>query len=403
MTQATRPTLPLRLVSMRLPETMDWIRRSRSDPSAAQNVLRLTPGMVSDIAIELENSGDRPIHWSLEMTGNFPVAWCVPASNSNTVSGASGTGQLGASAINETGAVDPTSEARPHYRQTGTIDGNQSLYASIRLQVPHDFFEAQAALAQQPTLELDYGGEIFLFAHFPSEHNLSGQGQRLAGYQYLRLEVRPVSDYMALLPEIFQSEDFMLRFLSLFEQTFDPSLQMLAMLQAYLDPLTAPRAMLPFLAKWVAWEMEPRWSLKQQRRLIRYAIELYRWRGTRRGLRYYLHLYTDLPLDDDLPEAEKHISITDSTQEAFVFGQARFGESVALEGRPPSAFGGGQPFHFRVVLRPEGADPIDEALIRRVIEQVKPAFCTYELAIAPRIASQAVPETAPATESQPSR
>lgn len=364
MTQAPpKPTLPLKLVSMRLPETVDWLRRPQAAKSAttsSPNVLQLTPGVVSEIALELENSGAHPIQWSLEMTGNFPAEWYYPTARGNGVSDQ---------------AAD-TSASSNDYPITGTIQSGDRDFSSIRLKVPDQFFEAQAALVQQSTIQLNYEGEIFLFAQWQGQ-------QRLAGYQSLPIEVRPVCDYMTLLPEIFQSEDFMMRFLSVFERTFDPSLQALTMLQAYLDPLTAPRSMLPFLSKWVAWEMDPRWSLKQQRRLIRYAIELYRWRGTRRGLRYYLHLYTNLPLDEGKPEAEKHISIVDETQNAFVFGQAKLGDRATDDERP-FAFGGGRPFHFKVILRPrlsDFSDPLEDPSIRQVIEQIKPAFCTYDLEI----------------------
>ena len=362
-----KPTLPLRLVAMRLPETVDWIRKpSRSSFSSEppQNILHLTPGMVSEISLELENTDSQPITWSLEMTGNFPVTWYYPEPT-----------------IDDSTEISEESESSLQINQSqidGTIQPHSRLYPSIRLSIPDDFFEAQAAVLYQESIELNYDSEIFLFAQWNGR-------RRLAGYQSMRIEVRPVSEYMTLLPEIFQSEDFMVRFLSIFEQTFDPSLQTLGTLWAYLDPLTAPRAMLPFLSKWVAWEMDPRWSLNQQRRLIRYAIELYRWRGTRRGLRYYLHLYTDLPLDENLPESEKHISITDDTQNIFVFGQAKLGESRIQEQEIEELqlfdLGGGRPFHFRVVLRPDHPEQIDEPLVRQIIEQVKPAFCTYTLDI----------------------
>jgi len=402
-TSPSKATLPLQLVSMRLPEAMDWIRRPQ-DEADRGNVLQLTPGMASEIALKFENSGSQPIHWSLEMTGNFPASWyCAwdgpqdgegpqasdSSANGNTNGNANGQA-VNPEASSIGGAVVPISANSSPYQIDGTIQPRTISYHSIQLKVPENFFEHQAALSHQPKLELNYSGEIYLFAQWQDQ-------QRLAGYQALQLEVRPVCDYMTFLPEIFQSEDFMSRFLSIFEQAFDPCLQTLNMLQTHLDPLTAPRSMLPFLSKWVAWEMDPRWSLKQQRRLMRYAIELYRWRGTRRGLRYYLHLYTDLPLDEGMPEAEKRISITDETQNAFVFGQARLGDPSTFNSEngngngngsgdgQPFAFGGGKPFHFKVVLRPDRSDQIDESSVRQVIEQVKPAFCTYELQIQPKI------------------
>ena len=48
-----------------------------------------------------------------------------------------------------------------------------------------------------------------------------------------------------------------------------------------------------------------------------------------------------------------------------------------------TVFGRGQDFHFVVVLRvPEGL-AIDEALVRTIIDQERPAFCTYDLSIIP--------------------
>ena len=81
--------------------------------------------------------------------------------------------------------------------------------------------------------------------------------------------------------------------------------------------MTSPQALLPFLAHWVAWPVEPHWSLNHQRRLIRRAVEIYRWRGTRKGLRLYLHLYTGLP------ETDQHISITEPFGQGMVLGNSR--------------------------------------------------------------------------------
>ena len=70
--------------------------------------------------------------------------------------------------------------------------------------------------------------------------------------------------------------------------------------------------------------------------------------------------------------AEKHISITEPFGQSFVLQQAQLGEAV---------LGGGQSYHFVVRLRPNHPNSINEQLIRRIIDQEKPAFCTYELFI----------------------
>jgi hypothetical protein len=90
-------------------------------------------------------------------------------------------------------------------------------------------------------------------------------------------------------------------------------------------------------------------------------------------LRFYLHLYTDLPLDENLPEADKHISIEEIFTRGFLMGETLIGRDSML--------GGGRPFHFIVRLRPEPNKPIDERLVREIIEREKPAFCTYDLSI----------------------
>jgi len=188
------------------------------------------------------------------------------------------------------------------------------------------------------------------------------------------LYIRPYSKYVNLLPVLYREVDLVGRFMKIFEQAFDPVVQSFNLMWANLDALTAPQTLLLFLAHWVAWPVDPIWDIKAQWRLIRRAMELYRWRGTRKGLRLYLHLYTDLPLDEHLPqEADKHISITEPFGQGFVLGAAKLGEDAVL--------GGGQPYHFVVRLRPKSSDELSEQLIRRIIDQEKPAFTTYDLFI----------------------
>ncbi|MCY7274851.1 MAG: phage tail protein, partial [Phormidesmis sp. CAN_BIN44] len=225
----------------------------------------------------------------------------------------------------------------------------------------------QLAIHQaQSRLQLNYQSQIQVYVH------RSGSSH-LVSYEVFTLYVRPSSTYLNFLPALFQETDFVNRFLTIFEQTFDPTVQTLDALWAYIDPLTAPEAFLPFLSHWVAWKMDSRWSLSLQRRLIRNALTLYRWHGTRQGLRFYLHLYTSLPMDEQLPESEKHISIEEVFSQGFVMGKTRLGQD--------SMFGGGQPYHFIVRLHPEPTVQIDEASIRSIIEDYKPAFCSYELQI----------------------
>ena len=292
----------------------------------------LHPGEPSEMLVELENLGTRTLQLNLQVEGDFPSEWC----------------RIGMEGY----------ELLP----------GQRMEAVLYFQPPAKLFEEDRVFFQGEGLVLDYQSRIYVY------YTADNTDRRLFESAAFNLYVRPRSLYLNFVPELYREVDFIGRFLKIFEQAFEPAVQSLDVLWAYLDPLTAPKALLPFLAHWVAWPIDPRWTHQKQRRLIRQAMEIYRWRGTRRGLRLYLHLYTDLPLDEEIPqEAGKHIGIEEVFGDGFVMSTTRIGQD--------SIIGGGRPFHFIVTLRPDSGVQVDEGLVRHIIEQEKPAFCTYELYI----------------------
>lgn len=337
MTQSvSRPTLAIKLSSMNLMEAGDSSAiasfAGNNKEERINNNLLVFPGEISEMLIELENLSDRALRWHLEITGDFPQTWC-----------------------------------NWHQEAAEEIPSLTKLDKSLYFQVPGDFFENQFALNERRSrLQLNYEAQVSIYTEVDTQ-------RQLIAYRVFNLCVRPNTSYLNCLPTIYREVDFIGRFISIFEQAFDPVLEIQKVLWSYLDPLTAPEAMLPFLAYWVAWPMDGRWDMQQQRRLIRNAIELYRWHGTRLGLRFYLHFYTGLPLDEHLPEAEKHIGIEEIFEGGFVLGTTIMGVDSML--------GGGCPFHFIVCLRPDPGQRIDERVVRDVIEREKPAFCTYDLDI----------------------
>ena len=233
------------------------------------------------------------------------------------------------------------------------------------------FFESQDVLAQSNGNQLNFRGCLSVY----TDQSLS-QGAILYPIQEsnFELNVRPRSTYTEFLPVVYQEVDYIHRFIKIFEQAFDPVVNSFSSMWAHLDPLTAPQALLPFLAHWVDWSIDSQLDLTHQRRLIRRAVEIYRCRGTRKGLRFYLHLYTGLPLDEQIDrEEDKSISITEPFGQGCVLGLAHVGEDAII--------GGGKAYHFDVRLRAQPDSPIDEQLVRRIINQEKPAFCSYSLRI----------------------
>lgn len=344
MTQA-RDILPLRLqlTPMQLPEVSPQPiggSRESATPLLSQATqetdrrgcyLTLFPGEPSELLLQLENLSNHGLNLEIQIQGDFPSQWY----------------RLGM-------------EGRE-------LLANGRMEAVIRFYLPADFFESNQDWQANSTHRLDYRGQIYVY------YRQSGTGNKHVESVSFNLYVRPHSLYLNFVPEIYQDVDFIGRFLKIFEQAFEPTVQSLDALWAYLDPLMTPETLLPFLAHWVGWQLNPALSLQRQRYLIRQAMEIYRWRGTRRGLRFYLHLFTDLPLDDHLPEEQKHICIQEVFGQGFMMGNTRLNQD--------SLIGGGQPYHFIVRLRPEPLTQIDELLVHQIIRQEKPAFCTYELYI----------------------
>lgn len=351
MTQAfTYPDLRIALTPMRIPEARPAAEISFSADAQTADLsggphLLAHPGETSELIVQLENHSTRSLRLSLALEGDFPEHWY----------------RIGT--------------------EGGELAAGQRTEAVVSFRVPDDFFEAQDGLGPGGCLVLDYEARLAVRC---------SNGTEYLSYASFRLSVRARSLYLNFVPALYREIDFVGRLLKLFEQAFEPAHQTMQVLWAHLDPLTAPRALLPFLAHWVAWPMDERWSEARQRRLIRHAVQLYRLRGTRSGLRLFLHLYTGLPLDAHAArDADRHISIVESSGPGLVLGQTRLGRD--------SIVGGGRPYHFVVRLREQFAEQVDAALVRRILDQEKPAHCTWDLVIESPPASSAPALTTAAT------
>jgi phage tail-like protein len=358
--RADRRTLTLQLVPLAVldppptGETLLATWGALADPTTPTvPSLCLCPGEVSELLVRLDHRGDPPLAYRLHITGDMPHHWFS------------------------------------FYTEGSELRRGHPAEAVVRFRPDADFFENQQALSPEAMMTLSYRGEVRVYEvpledgdppgeAVPAATHSSGTlptGLLLASEPFCLL-LRPRSLYPQFLPAVYREVDFIGRFLKIFEQSFEPAVQTLQSLWAYLDPLTAPEALLPFLAQWVGWHNESQWTVEQQRSLIRRAMDIYRWRGTRRGLQLYLHFYTGLPLSDRTrPAHQQPIQIIEALQHGFVLGTTALGSTAIL--------GGGKPFHFIVRLCPPAGHALDAALIRSIIEQEKPVFCTYDLDITP--------------------
>lgn len=66
-----------------------------------------------------------------------------------------------------------------------------------------------------------------------------------------------------------------------------------------INTIGEPKAdFLPWLASWVALTLRDDWDVEEKRRFIRGVIPLYKFRGTRQGLKEILQIYTNLEQED---------------------------------------------------------------------------------------------------------
>jgi phage tail-like protein len=127
--------------------------------------------------------------------------------------------------------------------------------------------------------------------------------------------------YLQHLPRVYQEQDELMgRFLMLFESFWQPIEAQIDNFPYYFDPEFTPTALLPWLATWVDLTLDERWPEEKRRRLLSAAVQLYRQRGTRRGLQAYLEIYTGA-----------RVQISEHGANNFRLGaDARLGPGVAL-------------------------------------------------------------------------
>ncbi len=175
--------------------------------------------------------------------------------------------------------------------------------------------------------------------------------------------VKLQSSYLEHLPALYQDDEFMGQFLLIFESIMKPIENTVDNLPWYLDPLLIPASLLPWLSSWVALSLDQNWPLERRRLLLRSATELYRWRGTKRGLAEYLRIYTG-----SVPEISEYIPGMKLDQETILGTNTRLGSS-------------GAGHHITVTLELEGDSGINSDTVRAIIEAQKPAHTAYTLEI----------------------
>ncbi len=161
------------------------------------------------------------------------------------------------------------------------------------------------------------------------------------------------STYLDHLPGIYSENDFLGRFLLVFESVLSPVERTIGNLHYYFDPALTPEGFLDWLGSWLGLVLDERWPEERRRELVASAGELYRWRGTRRGLAHYIRLYTGI--------------------EPEITGPTLAGATAARN----------RAYTFTVRLRPPAGMTIDPEVVEAIIDAEKPAFAAATLEITP--------------------
>lgn len=151
------------------------------------------------------------------------------------------------------------------------------------------------------------------------------------------------SSYLNYLPVIFQNDEFMGRFLRIFETIWEPLEQRQDQIAMYFDPTTCPESFLPWLASWFDLPFNKNWPEPQRRMLLKEGFVIGRRSGTRPGLELILELCAG-----EKPE------ITQSQDDPFVY-------------------------HIRISL--PGDSSATEAFVNQIIQLHKPAHVGYTLEV----------------------
>ena len=171
------------------------------------------------------------------------------------------------------------------------------------------------------------------------------------------------SSYLEYLPALYRDDEFMGQFLLIFESILKPIENTVDNIALYLDPLMTPEPLLPWLASWLDLTLDPTWPEERRRELVKSAAELYRWRGTKRGLIEYLRIYTG-----SIPEISEYIPGMPLDHETKLGVNTRLGSS-------------GTGHHFTVILELDESSKININTVKAIIETQKPAHTVYTLQV----------------------
>jgi len=178
-----------------------------------------------------------------------------------------------------------------------------------------------------------------------------------------RTSLREPSSYLRYLPTIYWEDDFLGRFLRIFEDVLTPVQGTVNTVPQQFDPALASPAMLEMLATWVGVGEYPGLDDSAWRRLVKASLLLHSLRGTKRGMKLALDIVTG-----------REPFITEYSPGLVLGADAALGLNSSLE------TGAALQFHVAFDCRQSEVDP---ALVHAIIGRYKPVHVTYTVSYLP--------------------
>jgi phage tail-like protein len=207
----------------------------------------------------------------------------------------------------------------------------------------------------------------------------------------------PRKSYLRYLPAVYQEnnkyQDLLVRFLSIFETFFMDLEENIASFKKYLDAQVTPQGFLPWLASWIALAYDEKWPIDKFRLLVERSPDLYKKRGTRKGIEEIILLYLD---DNESDFGDTTISnniVFDITKERennknslqFQNNQIKVNQTLKVlifenfhidcvrENKEYARLFCNDPYSFCILLHPAIADRNKLETIQKIVEIEKPA------------------------------
>ncbi len=214
----------------------------------------------------------------------------------------------------------------------------------------------------------------------------------------------PRSSSLRFLPAVYgedpASRDFTARFLSIFDTIRGSIASRADDAAALADPRATPADALSWLGSWLGLALDHALPVHRRRELVRRAHELYTWRGTPRGVRLQVELYTGVePLLLEHYKLRRWLFVGDARlgDTSRVFGDAivrrlrldqfsRIGEFALVDSDDPLR----DPFHalahqFTVLVPARAARELSAPRLEEVVALAKPAHAqAYVEVVEPR-------------------